>query len=107
MRCGRVDFFGEWEGVRRAVECALRYIVAGARGRVVAVNAVKISRILFGGGPPTPLYAYTLLTAVEEVAGPCVVEHILRRGANGRKRHTIVIDAACLRQRLLDGHGGR
>jgi len=102
MRCGHVNFFGDWGDFLKVVRCALKYIVAGARGRVVAVNAVKLSRVLFGGDPPAPIYGAALLAAVEEVAGECIVDRIVKRKVNGRKRHTIILDVACLK-RLLFG----
>jgi len=100
MRCGYVDFFGEWGDLLKVVRCALQYILAGARGRVVSVNAVKLSRVLFGGDPPAPIYGAALLAAVEEVACECIVDRIVKK-ANGRKRHTIILDVACLKRRLF------
>jgi len=99
MRCDYVDFFGDWGDFLKAVRCALKYIVAGTRGRVISVNAVKLSRVLFGGDPPAPIYGAALLAAVEEVACECIVDIVKK--ANGRKRHMIILDVACLKRRLF------
>jgi len=101
-RCGRVDFVGDWAELRRAVECALKYIAAGARGRVITVNTVKLAKTLglAGDGPVPPAYGAAMLEAVEEVADGCINGHV-KRASNGGKRHIIVIDAACIKQKLF------
>jgi len=101
-RCGRVDFVGDWAELRKAVECALKYIAAGARGRVITVNTVKLAKTLglTDGGPVPPAYGAAMLMAVEEVADGCINGHV-KRASNGGKRHTIVIDALCIKNKLF------
>jgi len=102
-RC-RIDLLGGWEEVKMGVACLLRRILAGVRGSVVAVSATKLFKALNGSKPGNgnlpPTYGALLLAAAEEVAGECVVGHIRRTKAKGRKRRVIVIDAKCLKQKL-------
>jgi len=87
--------------------CALRWLLKMARGRVVHFNMRQLCAVLVGeyrGTCIATTYATLVYEAVREVAGDCVVLE-RRRAANGAKRHTLVLDVACLRGRVC-GEGG-
>jgi len=99
--CGPVDFH-DWAKTVEFVKCALRWLLRLARGRVVHFNMRQLCAALTGvyrGNCIATTYAAAVYEAVREVAGDCVVAE-RRKDAEGAKRHTLVLDVACLRGRV-------
>jgi len=104
--CGPVDF-KDWARVVEFARCALHWLLKIARGRAVHFNMRQLCTALVGeyrGNCIATTYATLVYEAVREVAGDCVVFE-RRKTVNGAKRHTLVLDVACLRWRVC-GEGG-
>jgi len=95
--------YGEWDSIRRAVIYALRKMAAEAKGTVVAVNASKIYRTIYGvrpdNGDLAPAHAELLIHAIMDAFGECVVAQFRKRGGR-RKGRLMLMDTQCLKQKL-------
>jgi len=93
--CG-VAHLGVSEELERAVRCALRRILEGARGNAVAVGAKRVCKVLgLASTCVPPAYMAALFDAVRRVVGDCALYEYRR--VDGV---TLVADARCLRGRL-------
>jgi len=93
--CGSASL-GVGEELVRVVKCALRRLVEGARGRVVAVGAKRVCKALgLASTCVPPVYMAALFDMVREVVGDCALYEYRR--VDGI---TLVADVACLRGRL-------
>jgi len=101
--CGPLRLGGEWDKVRDLVACALRHIVAKARGRIASFDMRKFCATFgYANGRCLPItYMTVIFVAVKEVAGDCVVEERPKRGRGGTRR--VLIDVACLKERICRG----
>jgi len=87
---------GVGEELERVVRCALRRLVEGAKGRVVAVGAKRVCKALgLASRCVPPVYMAALLDMVREVVGDCALYEYRR--VDGI---TLVADVTCLRGRL-------